>query len=345
MNKSIAARIAAGFGVVLILLIIIGVISFQNMRKLQKDASWVTHTNEILINIEQILGDLKDAETGQRGYIITGIEDYLQPYTASLGELSKDVSNLKELTSDNPRQQQRIVELESLIKAKLDYLSQTIQQRRDIGFDAARTIVVSDKGKMLMDDIRVILSSMTNEENILLTERSLISSVSTANAKMIIILVTAAGILIVIFLTVFLTRSIANPIREISGIADKVSAGDLTSNIPEINRKDEVGILIKAFSGMIRYLKEIAEQANMISKSDLTVEVKPLSERDMLGNAFLLMVENLRKQNKEIIEAVNVLTTTVSEISSTTSQLSSSSQETATAVSETSTTIEEVKQT
>ena len=167
--------------------------------------------------------------------------------------------------------------------------------------------------------------------------------ISSADSFMLII--TLVSIVLAIIISYIITNSITQPLNTSVDIAERIAIGDMDINISSVDRKDELGKLSQAFFRMTGFLKEMAKKATLISEGDLRVEVKPLSEKDILGNAFLRMIEKLRNQNKEVMEAVNVLTSMVTEISATTSQLSSSSQETATAVSETSTTIEEVKQT
>jgi len=331
--------------VILIILLLIGFISLRNMAMLREDNLLVAHTHEVLAKLNAISGDLQDAETGQRGYLLTGMEKYLEPYDNGITKLNNDVDDLRQLTSDNPKQQQQIVILESLIKEKRNELDETIKTRRNIGFDNALEIVKTDKGKQVMDNIRVILSESENIEYQLLQERHLREDRSVRNAKNTILFCTAASIIIVIFFIIYLTVNIAMPIRKISGIAEKISEGELTIEISDTQRKDEVGILIKTFSRMIIYLKEMTKIANMISERKLNIEIKPLSEKDVLGNAFSLMQENLKSQVLEITETVSIITAMVSEIIATSSQLTSSSTETVSAISETTTTVEEVKQT
>ncbi|MHB8743449.1 MAG: methyl-accepting chemotaxis protein [Sulfuricaulis sp.] len=107
-------------------------------------------------------------------------------------------------------------------------------------------------------------------------------------------------------MALYMTGVIANPLREIAGVADRVASGDLTVNVPANNRADEVGVL---------------------------------------SQTFRRMVENLREMNRELQEGVNVLASSASEILAATTQVASGAAETATAVSETTTTVEEVKQT
>ncbi len=161
-------------------------------------------------------------------------------------------------------------------------------------------------------------------------------------------MIVSVGVIFLILASVFFfffARSISRPLIHLVGAAGKIAGGDMTVAVTSENRQDEIGDLARAFSGMIRSLKDKAQIAQKIAGGDLTVEVTPLSEADALGNAFSTMVVKLREQIQEIVEGVNVLASSGSEIMASVSQLTSGAAETSTAVSETTTTVEEVKQT
>ena len=341
---SIGIKIAMSFGIVIILLLFIGLISYQNLTRLTSEADMVTHTQDVLTHIEEVLGDLKDAETGQRGYLITEKENYLEPYTKAIIKLKEDINNLRTLTNDNAYQQQRIERLEPLISKKLRELDETIELRKTDGFDAAREVVITDVGKTVMDNIRAVLSEMRDEEIKLLDERTASSTNETQTAKTEIILITIGAFLIVIFLSVYLTRIIAKPIGMISKIANRISLGDLSQEI-NINQKDEIGKLADSFKAMQKSMQEKASQAKAIAEGNLKININPLSDEDAMGTAFKIMVERLSSQINEITDGVNVLASSTSEIMASVTQMASSAAETATSVSETTTTVEEVKQT
>jgi methyl-accepting chemotaxis protein len=155
--------------------------------------------------------------------------------------------------------------------------------------------------------------------------------------------VVALGI--AIFFAVLLTRLLAAPLRQMSATADQMAQGDLsTIGLTEASA-DEVGMLARSFARMARSLQALAFSAGKIAAGDLTVDVQPQSERDMLGTAFAAMVDNLRALTSEIASSANVLGTSTTQISASTTQFAASAAETAAAVSETSTTVEEVRQT
>jgi CHASE3 domain sensor protein len=152
-------------------ILIVAFTTFQTFVIFRDNTLWVIHTHKVQESLESLLSHLKDAETGQRGYLITGEDSYLEPFNISLSNIDKEFSLLKEITSDNPVQQNKFPSLEILISSKISELNETINLRRNSGFKAAQEVVLTHQGKLEMDGIRQILKDMKNEENSLLVGR------------------------------------------------------------------------------------------------------------------------------------------------------------------------------
>lgn len=161
----------------------------------------------------------------------------------------------------------------------------------------------------------------------------------------IFIVVGVVALLVSMAAAAYLTRIIAHPLTDLARVAEHIAAGDLSAQVIESDRKDEVGVLMRTFARMNEALKTMAGVARRIADGDLRGEVQPHSEKDLLGNAFALMVQNLRRIMSEITEGLSVLSSSTSEISTSTTQFAAGASETATAISETTTTVEEVRQT
>jgi methyl-accepting chemotaxis protein len=345
MKWSVGIKIACGFALALAIAVVIGGVSYRNTSQLVESAEWVTHTYQVLENLETLVSSLKDAETGQRGYVITGEERYLEPYTAALGTVDQVLKNVRKLIADNARQLRRLDTIESLAANKLAELKETIELRRNKGFDAALQVIITDKGKKFMDEIRKLIDEMKSEESDFLRERSNQEKLLAQTTEYTIILGTSTAIVLLTLTGLLITRNISVPLREISGAATKIAAGDLAVNVSSNGRADEVGVLAKNFSRMTTSLQEMATVAGQIAARDLRVQVRPQSEKDVLGNAFFAMVQNLRQAISELSEGVSVVASSCSEILASTSQVASGVAEIGTAIAETASTIEEVKQT
>ena len=191
MKWAINNNIVVGFGTTLTILVVNAGITYHNIQKAIATSNWVSHTNEVLAALEGTLSTLKDAETGQRGYLITGRENFLQPYNIATKSVNDYLQQVKKLTVDNRIQQQRISILEPKIAAKFNYLNQTIALRRQKGFAAAQQIVLSERGKQEMDDIRVLVAQMKSEERQLLQQRS--QDAKTSAQQLILTFSIASG--------------------------------------------------------------------------------------------------------------------------------------------------------
>ncbi|UNU26161.1 sensor histidine kinase [Microcoleus vaginatus] len=172
MKQSLTPQITAGIGMVVALLIFNAATSYRNTLKLLENEHWVSHTHQVLTELEATLSTLKDAETGQRGYLLTGEERYLEPYHSAIARINKQVVGLQQLTADNKRQQQRLRDLKIAIDAKLAELEGTINLRRTQHLEAALQEVKSGRGKQIMGGIRQQIAAMTAEETQLLQQRA-----------------------------------------------------------------------------------------------------------------------------------------------------------------------------
>ncbi len=159
-----------GFGALVAVLLASGGMAFRNTRTLRQDAAWVEHTHEVIEAIQRSFTGMVEAETGQRGFIITGDRRYLQPYLASLAQVRETLQQLEFLVDDNPPQKQRIQALEALVARKQTELQHTIAlQRQDPA--AARRQVQQHLGESVMESLRAQVRVLTSAEQTLLIER------------------------------------------------------------------------------------------------------------------------------------------------------------------------------
>jgi methyl-accepting chemotaxis protein len=345
MKWNVGTKISVGFAVTLAIFVIVGAVSYQSVTKQTEAADWVAHTREVQNQLTQLVSSLQDAETGQRGYVITGVDGYLTPYTDGTARAEETRRHLAELVSDNPGQLARADALAPLIADKFAELQQTIDVRKTRDFAAAQSIVLSDRGKKAMDAMRALIREMNSEEENLLKTRADAAQADAHAAKWTIVLGTLAALVVAGLAGLMLSRNIAGPLGNLTGVAERITVGDLSSAVAVTERSDEVGVLARAFERMTLALRAMAGAAEQIAAGDLRASVRPQSPSDVLGNAFARMTENLRRQIGGMVEGAAVLGSAASEIVASTAQLASGASESAAAVSETTTTVEEIRQT
>ena len=152
------------------LLFVAGAAAIFAANRASEAESWVVHSMQVRRGARTILVELLNAETGQRGYLLTADERYLEPYTSALASLNADYGDLFRLISDNPRQQDRLRALKTSIDIKIDELQRSVALMRK-GQRAEALVVTSGRGMQLMDSIRAQLDAMFAEETRLLTTR------------------------------------------------------------------------------------------------------------------------------------------------------------------------------
>ena len=126
-------KIGLGFALSFVLLLAIGIVAYRSVDTLMRASYSVSRTHQVIEHVTATLSQLKDAETGQRGYILTGEDAYLEPYRAAVAAVGKVVAELRTLTADSPSQQKRVDALEPLVQEKLAELRQSIDLRRQSG--------------------------------------------------------------------------------------------------------------------------------------------------------------------------------------------------------------------
>lgn len=281
MRITIGKKLAYGFGLALLILAIIGFISSRSTSQLFKTSRLMAHTYQVLEHLERVLSELQDAETGQRGYIITGEERYLGPYNAAIKIIEKEIKDVSELIVDNPGQQRRIKEIIPLIDSKFAELKETIDLRRTQGVDAALKIVITDKGKKIMDDIRKVIDRMENEENALLIKREEDMQNTAKTTKNVIIFGTIIAFIFLFFASVNIARKITRPLAIIATKAKEIAASDadLTKTIP-VTTYDEIGDLTQSFNDMINNLK-VSRDERLLSADKLKKNADQLKQSNI----------------------------------------------------------------
>ena len=270
--RRVSGRLMAAFAVPLVVFCVVGAFAYRNTGTLEETNGFVAHTYEVLAALDEISSTLKDAETGQRGYLITGEDRYLEPYTAAEAAIEGRIQALAELTADNPAQQERISRLRPLITAKLTELKQTIDLRRAQGFQAALAVVLTDQGKAVMDEIRAVMGELADAESSLLAVRARTTADTADSSRLAILTGVGLALLLVVLLAWIVARSILRPLsaltERLSEIAD--GDGDLTSRVDE-SRRDEFGALGAAFNRFVAKLagtvRQIGDQATTLASA------------------------------------------------------------------------------
>jgi PAS domain S-box-containing protein len=172
MAWSVAKGAALGFCLVVVVLFVNAYVAFQNIRSVREHDQLVTHSNRVLHQLETLLSRVKDAETGQRGYILTRREDFLEPYHDAKSKLHLELDDLTKLIADNPEQLRRLAGVRELITERMAVLEKNLEiSRAAPDRESAVAGMKIGEGKRIMDLLRVRITDMELEEQRLLSER------------------------------------------------------------------------------------------------------------------------------------------------------------------------------
>jgi len=163
-RSAVEAWTTVGLAAMLAFFLISGGIAYLNIQTLREDNQKILHSHTVIIAIDELLSTVQDAETGQRGYLLTGKDSYLEPYENAVSAATSRIDSVASLTQDNATQQANIAQLRRHIEAKLTELKETIDLHRSAGNAAALAVVTTDRGKVEMDAIRAQLEVMRQEE-------------------------------------------------------------------------------------------------------------------------------------------------------------------------------------
>lgn len=297
-DSSISTRLFLGFSIILLVVITIIIVSDNNSNTIITSENLIVQTHKVLTELKDVEARLIDLETGQRGYIITGKLKYLEPYHNSMMVIDNKIDYLISLTSDNASQAKRIDILKEMIDNKLSELLNAIELREKSGFEAAKEMIETDDGKIIMEKIRSQISNIRKEELRLLEIRTLKPDQAKKETYKILMGLLVFSIIIIVIIAVWTVHSITKPIKALQDGTVIVGEGNLNHKLG-INRKDEIGQLSRSFEAMLLKLTTTMASKNMLVKEietrKLTEEKLTKTKSELVKNTAQLIESNRTK--------------------------------------------------
>jgi methyl-accepting chemotaxis protein len=264
---SLVRKLTVGLALGPVALILVGIVVFRSTATLLEARSAQLQTYEVRSMIHQVTEDLIDAETGQRGYLLTGEPAYLAPYRDARAAVDRDVAVLVKLTADTPGQGERVTALRQLVGQKLAELEATIGLRQSAGFDAALRVVRTNRGKVIMDQIRGVLGQVNDDENRLREERDLAvrqAANATLNAIVYGVILTVVALAIV---GILLVRSVTRPVQEAIGALASATAEILAGTAQQATGMQEQAAAVAQTVSTVEEIAQTAQQSNDRAKT------------------------------------------------------------------------------
>ncbi|MBI5395189.1 MAG: CHASE3 domain-containing protein [Verrucomicrobia bacterium] len=208
MQLSVTRKVVLAFSLSFAILCVIGVVAVQNIRTLIGNMDLVARSYRVMGELSETSNLAKDIQSAVRGYVITGNEEFLDPYQTSREAIHGQIREVEALVQNKPPLARQFEELKSLIRQQLDYVSRTIEVRKQEGLDAAMERVRAGEGERRIEDIRRISRAMDSAENNLLAARAAEASRSVRETLTVIVTGSALSLLLVAAATLIIARDI-----------------------------------------------------------------------------------------------------------------------------------------
>jgi diguanylate cyclase (GGDEF)-like protein len=274
---SIAARLWLAAATILAALAMLTLTVFWTVIVLRNITGERRDALQALLQTEIVLSLLRDAETGERGFLLTGAERYLEPYEHAVKVLPAALETLQAAKSASSDLVPRMAQLAELAQRKLGQLRETIEARRAHSFDPAQQTDAIDRGKQIMDEVRRIIEQIEAIQQTIVNQRD--AELQQVSGRLITGLVGGSLVVacFVVITVALILRSLARPLAGLGASIARISAGDYTQEI-EVYGKDELSRLARAFNSMMADLR--TERANrQEAEAEVTRSDAALKER------------------------------------------------------------------
>ena len=267
MKKKANVNLQIGFGLSILLLILSSVVSYISITKLLESSARVKHTHDVTLQLERMMSSLRDAETSQRGFLLTNRNRYLDPFKGLCESALQGVRTVESLTMDNPLQQDLVQKLYETVQKRINRMETMIDIKRQSG-KVEETHM--EEGRLLMEEVKTIARRMLNEENRLLTERTEEEARFITYTPIVMLIAALLAILISVMFYIRIVndmaqrsalqealeekdREMGRRLEVIQGIAGQISGGDYKLRIND-EEKDTLGSLTGSLNRMAESL-------------------------------------------------------------------------------------------
>jgi len=189
-------KLQFALGSAVLALLVTGAVSYRSIVESSESNLWVHHTEQVLEKLQDLLAAMQTSESNTRGYLLTGDESFLELYRAGIATTGKNLTMLRNLTTDNAGQQRRLDALSTLASQQFQLAKQVLRLRQENGLEAATEVMQKESGNQIMDGFQTLVGQMRDEELRLLVLREGDAERRLTQAKTVLTLGTILGLLI-----------------------------------------------------------------------------------------------------------------------------------------------------
>jgi signal transduction histidine kinase len=249
----LALIIAAGFAIQIVA-----------SRDVEESFRLAKHSRQELLGVDRLEKLVLDLETGQRGFVITRQERFLQPWRAARAAFPDEVRSLESF-ADSARQARRLRRIDRAVESYVrDYSAPLVEAARR-GDASASSVAATLEGKRRIDAIRAQFDRFRATERDILNRRQERSDANVRRADIVAIVGLAGSILLIALFAVYLSRAVVAPVRRAAGMAGRLAGGDLAVRMPETGTA-EVGELERAFNTMVGSLEASRDDLRRVAE-------------------------------------------------------------------------------
>lgn len=319
-NLNMSQKLYTGFGVVLLVILLLVLSTWRGFDQVDGAVKHNIHTYNVINASADLLVSLVNIETGARGFVITGRDQFLGPLESGERDFQSNLALLRQLTKDNPAQQRRLAETQAMHDQWLrEDINIYLELRRQVvagqqSFEALIERVATGSSKVKVDAMRRLISDIQGEERALLAQRT--ASMNAAKFLSLTILLAGGVIATLLAMSVafVMSRSIAGRLQQVVEVARSIAQGRLDSRIQQGGR-DEIGVLLDAFATMQERLSEmigqirvgagqLVEAAQNISSASTQLSVST-QEQSQAASSMAATVEELTVSINHVADNAN----------------------------------------
>jgi methyl-accepting chemotaxis protein len=346
-NWKIGIRIAAGFGVVILIAATLGMFAYTQIGNISKTSAEISdHSLPSVYTVGAIKANL-EASFGilLQHTVSTSNEDIARLNAAMAASRASNAALYSKYQASMLNEKDReLYAVTQAARAKFNTVGDEVLRLSSLGTAEGKRQAIQlllTRLRPLQDKYIQAAEAQVDFNQGVAADDSKAIVESVSHARTWVVTGVGAAIIVAVLIAMFVVRSITRPLAKAVGLVDQVSQGDLSSQV-EVTSKDELGQMLGALNGMVANFKALSQVAVKISEGDLTVEAKALSEKDTLGHSLIQMLENLRSTVRDVSAASINVASGSQEMSSTAEQLSQGSTEQAASAEETTAAMEEM---
>ena len=208
MTMTIDGKVAGAFSVALLSLALLGALAYTSMTKFTKSTQWAAHAQAVLTELDDVPLQLERAENEQLRYLLTDSEDYLVAYQTTAGGVEKELDEVRQLTTDNPVQRDRVATLTTLTKQRLASLQEAITTQDTEGADEALDTLMTSEDTATKEGIHQVIQDMETEEKQLLAQHEAAATTHARSMRRLIVTASTSAFLLVGLAGVLLNRDL-----------------------------------------------------------------------------------------------------------------------------------------